>query len=1108
VSISAGRKCCGQCWSDVRAIIPVRWVHFVLSALLLSCPVRAETLMLRYPDIHGDRIAFTYAGNLWTVNAEGGRARQLTSHPGLEMFAAFSPDGNEIAFTGQYDGAEQVYVIAATGGEPRQLTYYPSRGPLSARWGYDHLVQGWTPDGDRVLFRSLRDSWRLGEGRLFTVSRKGGLPESLPLPTAGSATFAGRSDRLFFSPGMRDFRTWKRYAGGWAQDLYLLDFNAQQAVRVTDHERSDRDPMWISGKAYFSSDREGRFNLYRYDPDLQRTDQLTHYEDWDVQWPSAGPDGRIVYELNGSLHVYDTRSDKDQRLVIEVPSERLPARPRRINVADQIEAFALGPKQDRALFAARGDLFSVAVEEGVTLTLTQSSNAHEREVAWSQDGKTIAYVSDVTGEEEVYITDAGGGIPIQVSKGYRTRYSKPVFSPDGRFLAWHDAEGRVFVGRSDGKGELTIAAYEADGYTQDYVWSPDSRWIAMSLSEPSGLRSIHIWDRKTGELNRVTGSYFNEHSPAWSTDGKLLYFLGDRMYQPQLGAREFNYTLVDQVVILGLALGDDARSPFIRSANPAQRKTFSEEQDNAAGDGGTPSVHIDLNQIEDRVFRVPGIAPATITTLTATDDYLVYIVTDGTYYGRAPIIAPQLMAYSIRDEQARSVASDVKEVSVAVDAQAVMVRLDDGYELYRLTGGADAPGVPVSTDSLVATVDPRKEWETIFYEVYRRFRDYFYAQNMHGLDWPSVRDRYAALLPHVSHRSDLNYLMGEMVAELGASHAYVSGGDLQLPKRPNVALLGARFAFDSDAGLYRIDKILRGENGSDRYRSPLTEVHSNIDEGDFLFAVNGRPLGPGKNPYALLTDVPGPELQLTVAKRADGADARSVTVNPLSTESDLVYLNWVRMNREQVAKASGGRLGYIHIPDMAEDGLAEFIKWFYPQLRREGLVVDIRSNGGGEISGMLIERLGRRGLGMFHVRHYDNPWLRLHDPFLGQMVCLINQTTSSDGDIFAWRFREAGLGPIVGERSWGGTIGIFDDHGSVLDGGTVYVPQLAFADNQGRWIIEGEGVHPDLTVEYDPVALVEGRDMQLEAGIAEAMRLIEANPHQPPIRQADPVHVE
>jgi tricorn protease len=1024
------------------------------------------------------------------------------------MFAAFSPDGNEIAFTGQYDGTEQVYVIASTGGEPSQLTYYPSRGPLAARWGYDHLVQGWTPDGERVLFRSLRDSWRLGEGRLFTVSRRGGLPEPLPLPTAGSATFAGRSDRLFFSPGMRDFRTWKRYAGGWAQDLYLLDFNAQQSVKVTDHKRSDRDPMWISGKAYFSSDRDGRFNLYSYDPDLQQTVQLTHHEGWDVQWPSAGPDGRIVYELNGSLHVYDTNSGKDQRLVIEVPSEKLPARPRRINVADQIESFALGPKANRVLFAARGDLFSVPVEKGVTVSLTQSSNAHEREVAWSRDGTRIAYVSDVTGEEEVYVADADGGMPVQVSAGFRTRYSKPVFSPDGAFLAWHDAEGQVFVGRSDGKGDLSVAADEADGYTQDFAWSPDSHWIALSLSEPSGLRSVHIWDRKSDKLERVTGPYFNEHSPAWSTDGKVLYFLGDRMYQPQLGAREFNYTLVDQVVILGLALGDDSGSPFSRSSEPEQQKLISEVKGNAAGGAGMPSVRIDFKQIEDRVFQVPGITPATITKLTATDDYLLYIVTDGTYYGREPIHSPRLMAYSLREKEAKSIASDVKEVSVSSDDQAVLAQLDDGYEIYRLTGEVEASGFPVSTDSLVATVNPQTEWETIFYEVYRRFRDYFYAENMHGLDWPSVRDRYAALLPHVSHRSDLNYLIGEMVAELGVSHAYVSGGDLQLPERPEVALLGARFAFDSKADLYRIDRILRGENDSDRYRSPLTEVDSRIEEGEFLFSVNGRPLRGDTNPYALLTDIPGPELQLTVGKRADGADARSVTVRPLSTESHLVYLNWVRMNREQVAKASGGRLGYIHIPDMAEDGLAEFIKWFYPQLRREGLVVDIRSNGGGEISGMLIERLGRRGLGLFHVRHYDNPWLRPHAAFLGQMVCLINDTTSSDGDIFAWRFREAGLGPIVGARSWGGTVGVFTDHGTVLDGGTVYVPQLSFADNQGMWVIEGEGVHPDLPVNYDPVALIEGRDTQLEAGIAEAMRLIEAAPYQPPTRQPDPVRVE
>jgi len=1077
----------------------------LVSALLVVSPLLAtddETLLLRYPDLHGDRVVFTYGGDLWIAADQGGEARRLTSHPGLELFAHFSPDGETIAFTGQYGGDEQVYVMPAAGGEPRQLTGYPATGPLPPRWGYDHLVQGWTPDGERVLFRSLRDAWGLGDGRLFTVSREGGLPEPLPLPRAGAATFAGSPERLFYSPLMRDFRTWKRYQGGWAQDLYLLDIAGRKATPVTSHERSDRDPMWIGDAAYFASDRDGRFNLYRHDPATGETTQLTRYSDWDVRWPGTDGAGRIAYELNGAIRVYDTATGEDRRLTITVPSDLLPARPRQVNVGNQIEGFALSPQARRALFVARGDLFSVPVEKGLAINLTGTSNAHEREVAWSPDGSHIAYVSDFSGEEEVYVENSAGGDPVQLSAGYRTRYSAPEFSPDGERLAWHDAEGRIFVARTDGRGEPVIAADEAQGDTADYAWSPDGRWLALSLSEPSGLRSIHVWEAEREKLHRVTDEFFNDRTPAWSPDGKALYFLGDRMFQPQIGTREFNYTLVDQVGILGIALTADAGNPYApENADPVIEEE-ADKQDEEDKKAETPEVRIDFDGLAGRYFRVPGITPTNIQGLAVTGKHLLYVITDSFYYGREPLQQPRLMTYSIEDREAKELASGIQGLSLSPDGGFVMVQGKDGYKVYDIAKGAEQETKAVATDKMVADIDPRAEWRTIFDEVWRRFRDYFYVENMHGLDWQAVRDQYEPLLEHVSHRSDLNYLIGEMIAELNASHAYIAGGDEGLPARANVALLGARFILDADAGRYRVADIFPGENDSERYRSPLTETGVDVQEGEYLLAVNGRELAAAMNPYALLTVPAGQPLQLTVGDTPDLEDARTVLVEPLASESDLIYRNWVAENRRKVAEATDGRVGYVYVPDTGVGGQTELMRQWAAQIDKEGLVIDERFNSGGQIPDRFVELLNRPLSSYWGVRDGRSwQWPPVSHP--GPKVMLINGWSGSGGDAFPFFFREAGVGPLIGTRTWGGLVGISGVPG-LIDGGNVSVPTFGIYSLDGEWIIEGYGVDPDIEVVDDPSQLARGTDPQLEAAIAEVLRLMQENPVVRPPKPADP----
>lgn len=1088
--------------------------HRLLACLALAAmagagAANAETRLLRFPDVHGDRVVFTYAGNLWSASVTGGTATQLTSHPGLELFARFSPDGEHIAFTGQYDGAEQVYVMPSRGGEPRQLTFYPSQGPLPARWGYDHLVQGWTPDGERVLFRSLRDAWSLGEGRLFTVDKDGGMPEPLPLPSAGAATFAGDGDTLFYSPLMRDFRTWKRYQGGWAQDLWMLNLETGDATQVTDDPRTDRDPMWIDGRAYFVSDRTGRLNLYRFDPGSGDAEQLTHHEDWDVRWPGSDGERRIAYELNGAIHVFDTRAGEDSRLSISVPSDVLPARPRQVEVDDQVEDFALSPKAKRALFVARGDVFTAPVDKGLTRNLTHSSDAHEREVAWSPKGDSIAFVSDTTGEEQVYVMDSSGGEPVRLSKSLKTRYTGPRFSPDGDKLAWRDAAGRIFVAPTNGRGDPVVAADEPQGEASDYVWSPDGRWLAFSLSEPSGLRSLYVWDSRREERYKITDEFFNDRGPAWSPDGKVLYFLGDRMFQPQIGSREFNYQLTRQVAVLGVTLTPDAANPFApEDADPVVKDDDKDKKKN--GDKNKeepPEVEIEFDGLQDRLFTVPGIDPTNIQGMAVTGKYILYLESDPFFYGRDPAEQPRLMRYSIEDRETKTFVRKVQGLSLSPDMGHVMVRFAKNYKVFEIDKKPEQEGQSVATNGLVTEVNPREEWRTIFAETWRRFRDFFYVENMHGLDWDAVREQYEPLVAHVSHRSDLNYLMGEMVGELNSSHAYVSGGDQGLPDRPYVALLGARFELDESGGRYRFARIFDGENDSENYRSPLTEPGVGVSEGDYLLAVNGQELRAGTNPYALLQVPKGQPVELAVGGSPEMDDARTVLVQPISSESPLVYNAWVAENRRKVSEATDGRVGYLHIPDMGANGIREFIKWFYPQIRKDGLVVDVRSNGGGNVSQMLIERLRRDLLALTYARHYERPNTYPSAVFNGHMVCLINETSASDGDIFPWMFKTVGLGPLIGQRSWGGVIGI-TNHGNVLDGGQVFVPQFGYANAQGEYDVEGHGVDPDIVVANDPKAILEGRDPQLERGIEEVMRRIRENPREIPERPADPVKID
>ncbi len=1091
-------------------------------AAVPALPAAGGTRLLRFPDVWRDKLVFSYGGDLWTASTAGGTATRLTANPGLELFAKFSPDGQQIAFTAQYGGDEQVYVIPANGGAPRQLTFYPANGPLVERWGYDNQVYGWTADGRSVLFRSMRDAYQLTDSRLYTVPAAGGASSALPMPVSGAGHFSPDGRRIVYSPLWRDFRSEKRYSGGWANDLFIFDLEKPSLLQVTSDPRTDRDPMWIGDSIYFNSDRTGVFNLYRYDIASRSVTALTHYTDWDVRWPSADADGQIVYELAGGLHILDTRSGSDRALSIVVPADDTSRRPHAVNAADNIESISVSPGGERALIAARGDIFTVPIEHGVTRNLTRSSNAHDREPAWSSDGRRIAYVSDRSGEEQVYVQAQDGNSPPEaLTAGEQRRYYLPLWSPDDKRIAISDQTGRIEVIDIASRRRTTLATDPLEPL-RDYQWSPDGRLLAYSLHDTNGYAGVFIWSTVDHSSHRITPELFNAQEPAWSPSGDLIYFLSAREYAPLVSTIEFEVASNRQTGIFAVTLRKDAANPFrvenddpgTAAADAAPEPKKSAPDPDGHGTAGRRKsdlpkpaalrpLHVEFGGIVDRVIRVP-LDPDNYSNLVATGDALLYQRNPAPYYGREPEAKPSLLAYSIKDREAKTVADDVLEWSATADGKHVLAELGSRELKYLDVSGKSDDAKSVSLAGLATTRVPAQEWREIFAEVWRRYRDYFYVANMHGFDWLKIREKYAPLLDSLGDRADLNYVIAEMIAELTVQHAYIEGGDLGLPKRPYVGLPGARFALDPASGRYRIARIFVGQNEEELYRSPLTEVGVEVHAGDYLLAINGRELGTGRDPYELLETAANQPVEWRVAPTPDGEAARTIRYQPLASERNLIYLDWVMANRARVRSLSQGRLAYVHLPDMEDAGLREFMKWWYPQVRQEGLIVDVRDNGGGNVSALLIERLARRLGGLDFGRNYAVPLTYPGAVQPGPKAALINEETASDGDIFAHAFRAQGLGPLIGKRTWGGAVGIVD-RGPLLDGGTTYVPEFGSADADGHWMIEGHGVDPDITVEQDPIQVMQGRDPQLERAILELMQRLPPTPAGLPPRPAPPV---
>ena len=1121
-------------------MVPSRkWIAFfvVLISIAAAAQESQEGRLMRFPDVYKDKVAFVYGGDIWLASTSGGVARRITEGPGRELFPKFSPDGKWIAFTGQYDGNFNVYVMPSDGGQPRQLTFYQgSAQPLSDRMGIHDEVVTWTPDSKRIVFLTRRDASNGWVKRPYTVSVDGGLPEPLPMDQGGLLSYSADGSKLAYNVIFRNFRQWKRYTGGLAQSITVYDLKSNTSFDLPHTEWTDTFPMWHGNTIYFSSDRgsEHKLNLYSYDIGSKQVEQLTHFDQWDVMWPSLGPDA-IVFENAGYLYTFDFQSKQPKKLSISLPADRPQTLKRWDSVGRLINDFDIAPDGKRAVFSARGDVFTAPAKEGSIRNLTRTPGIREHKVSWSPDGRWIAYVSDRTGEDEIYIAPQDGlGKEQQITSGHKGFMFPPQWSPDSKKLAWADQKLNLwYVDTTEKKPVKVDQAHY--GEITNYNWSPDSKWLTYDKNGENQYSVVYLYSLADAKSTAATSSMNNSYAAVFDPEGKYLYYFSDRDFNEVLGNIDFEFANPKTTRVYVATLSKDEPSPFgvqsdeteVKKSEPSPMASDAVDERKAkpgkevkAGEPAKEAekekekqkpveVKIDLDGIQDRVTAL-ATSPAVVRTLAAAKGY-VYYLTQPIQGLSGPIAGESsaIHSYDMKERKEKTLIENVQNFALSFDGSKLLYEGEGGGGRTAHTFGIiDAKAEQkkvgegaISLAGMKAEIDPPAEWKQMFNEVWRQERDYFYEASMNGVDWQKMHDKYAQLLPYVSDRYSLTYILGDLIGELSNSHTYVGGGDYADLHPVNVGLLGVDFDLDQSSGMYRIKKIYPGENWDPELRSPLTEPGINVKEGDYLLAVNGRPLRAPQNPYELFVNTANDVVTLTVNSKASEDGSHNVQVKPINDEYNLRELNMITTNRKKVDEATGGKVGYVYLPDMGDAGLNEFMKQYFPQIRKQGIIFDVRYNGGGFVDELIFARLRRIISSMDSARNWESG-TRPANTFYGSMVCLTNHYAASDGDIFSYAFKKYGLGPLIGERTWGGVRGI---RGNIplMDGGYITRPEFALYGLDSKWIIENHGVQPDIVVENRPEEVVKGKDPQLERSIQEVMKLIQQNPKKLPPRPPD-----
>jgi tricorn protease len=1088
-----------------------------LGIILFGQKAEAQgTRILRSPTVSKDAIAFVHANDIWVVGREGGNARRLTSAAGGETNPHFSPDGQFIAFTAQYDGGADVYVVPSDGGHSKRLTWHPGM----------ETVMGWTPDGENVLFQSSREGHPTAGSKFFTVPVKGGFPKALPIPRANNGRIS--SDGRFIAYQEVGFwdPEWRNYRGGQAQPISVVSLDDFQRQTPPWEGERQMNPSWLDGVVYYISERDYAANVWSWDPRTKTEKQITFHADFDVKSLGTGA-GVVIYEQGGWLHEFDPGTGTTRRLKIRVAADQSWARPRWEEVpAMRLRDARLSPTGKRALFEYRGDIFTVPAKEGSWRNITGSPGVADRHAVWSPDGMKIAWFNDKGGEYGLMVAGQDGSDPRRIEIPDPSFFFLPSWSPDGTYLAFTDTHYRIIVADLS-SGKVTHADTDRFAHPErsmNPVWSPDSQWIAYARRLDNQLRAIFTYNIRTGEKHQLTDGMADAISPVWDTSGKYFYFLASTNYGLNTGWLDM--TSYDHPVTraLYLALLDkDEPSPFLPksdeeekpkdkpnegTAAPAKKAPARKEAAPPEKKSGAPAVVIDMDGLHSRILSVPGLPLRNYVGLMRGPEGKVFVAEAGT--GRGGIT---LHRYTLNDKKADVFLKDISGVTTSHDRKKLLYRSGAGWAIAGTEGPPPKPGSGrLTLTGMRYRVEPRSEYRQMLRDGWRFMRDFLYVDNTHGAPWDKIWEWYEPWLEDIDHRSDFNYLLDILSGEIAVGHSYVRGGDYPDLTNPRTGLLGADL--EEVEGFYRISRIYTGESWNPGLLGPLGVPGMKVKQGDYLLAIDGRELRAPTNPFMLLEGTAGRTIKITVNSQPTSQGTREIVIKPVSSERQLRSWAWIAKNQKLVDEMSGGRLAYVYVPNTGQGGYTYFNRMYFAQQDRKGAVIDERNNGGGSAADYIVDVLGRELMGYFNSRAGDRkPFTQPMAGLFGPKVMIINEMSGSGGDFLPHLFQFKKIGPLVGTRTWGGLVGTWDTP-PLIDGGRFVAPRGGFIDVNGEWAVEGVGVAPDIEIRNDPKPVIDGHDPQLEAAVKEALRLLETEgvelkPEPPaPIRWKRPIKSE
>ncbi|NSL86775.1 peptidase S41 [Chitinophaga sp. Mgbs1] len=1078
---------------------------FVIGACLLGQQAIAQidAALFRYPDVSQTHIAFSYANDIWIVPKSGGNAIRLSSPPGTETFPKFSPDGNKLAFTANYDGNQDVYVMPVSGGVPFRLT---SHG------GSDRMVD-WTPDGKQVFFASNRESSKDRYNQFYTIAETGGPATRMPLAYAEFGSFSPDGKSIAVTTHSQVFRTWKRYRGGMKGEIHLYNFDKQTSENFSaKSEAGDELPMWYKNYIYFLSDRgkEKRMNLWRYNTDNKSVEQITNYTDYDVHFPSLGP-SEIVYEANGKLYLLSLATQQSSEVKVSVTTDVASLRPQQIKASKDIMYAAISPDGKRALVGARGEVFSLPAEDGFVKNLTQTSGVAERYPTWSPDGKQIAYWSDKSGEYELWLAEAGKENAARqvthLGPGYRYRI---FWSPDGKKIVFIDQDMKIYMlDIATGKAtQMDKALHYEDGSLRGFFcnWSPDSRWATYSRDGENGHSITFLYDTRNNTRHQVTSGFYDVSGPVFDPEGKYLYVTTNRSFKPLYSDIDNTFIYANSTKLAAISLLKGT-SPLLPEKNdavevkkdeaadaPAEKDKEKDKKKGAAPakEKSSKDVDIDLDNMEARLTVLP-VDNGNFGRLAAVKGKIIFVRYPNTGEGEGETT---LKYFDIEKREEKDIIKNPGQYAVSTDGNKILVT-GSRMGIIDVAAGQKIEKA-LRVDEMVMTVDPVQEWKQLFNDAWRIERDYFYDPGMHGVNWNQVKEKYARILDGARTREEVSFVLGEMIGEMNASHTYNSGGDLETTRSGNVGYLG--IDWEAAGKFYKIKRIIRGAAWDDEARSPLDLPGSKIKDGDYILAVNGVPVTTVSEPFIFFQGLAGKAIELTYNSQPSFDGAKTAVIKPVASEYRLRHLAWIESNRKRVADATGGKVGYIFVPSTGLDGQDELIRQFNAQWHMDGLVIDERFNNGGQIPDRFIEMLNRKPLAYWATRS-GTPTQWPGYAHFGPKVMLINGWSGSGGDAFPDYFRKTNLGPLIGTRTWGGLIGI-SGAPELIDGGEVTAPSFRMYNNDGTWFAEGHGVDPDIFVDENLGDMAKGTDPQLERAISEIKNSLQTKAYKAPVQPA------